>query len=205
MTFASVKRRCLSISLMSLTWLTGCQTPISSTSMAPSNPTDVTRQHPSEHLSHWSLQGIIGVRQPKKAWSAHVSWNQQDQTHYDLRFYGPMGGGTTMIQRQGGQVILKDARTTAQARDAQSLLRHQTGMNVPVESLYYWVRGIPAPGRIDFKQLNADQTYAELNQSGYTIRYSDYQFVNGYHLPTKMLLQGRNFSLKFIIKSWNLS
>jgi outer membrane lipoprotein LolB len=159
----------------------------------------------SSAIHAWNIQGMLGVRSAKKAWSAQLAWQQNGPSNYHIRLYGPMGGGTTLIDKSNGIVTYQSEHKKAQSKHAGTLMKQQTGMAFPVESLYYWVRGIPAPGAVGSSHYGSQKELELLQQGGYTINYTEYRPVKGYLLPTKMKLEGQGIVMKFVVKSWNVS
>lgn len=153
-------------------------------------------------INSWEIKGLMGVRSPKKSWSAQINWVQNGPGSYHIRLYGPMGGGTVLIDRSNGVVTYQDGNKKVSSKQASTLMQQQTGIALPVESLYYWVRGLPAPGGVGTTQYGAQHQLLMLRQSGYTLTYSDYLSKGGYQLPTKLRLEGHGLLIKLVIKSW---
>jgi outer membrane lipoprotein LolB len=154
--------------------------------------------------SSWNLSGAMAARGPKKAWTASVNWVQRGAGSYQIRLFGPLGSGTILIQKQGSTVTYKDGPKTASSTNADELLKQQTGVRLPVANLYYWVRGIPAPGAVQSAQRDATNHLLVLRQAGYTIQYAGYKNVGSMVLPSNIRLQGNGVSIKFVIKRWNV-
>jgi outer membrane lipoprotein LolB len=108
-----------------------------------------------------------------------------------------------LIEKRGGVVTIQEGGKTSSSSQAQTLLRARTGVNLPVENLYYWVRGIPAPGA---KSVQKDQHHriTELQQAGFLIRYGAYASIKGQILPTHIQVQGQGVFLKLVVKQWKI-
>ncbi|MCX7114998.1 MAG: lipoprotein insertase outer membrane protein LolB [Gammaproteobacteria bacterium] len=186
--------------------LAGCAQHTPNVSVLSSNPSEPAPSvvHKAQSVTSWEIKGLIGAKTPKKAWSANLVWTQQGPSHYQLRLFGPMGGGTVLVEGANGVVMYQDEHKRIQGKQARQLLREQTGVDLPVESLYYWVRGLPAPGKPDEAVYDANHQLLLLKQAGYLIDYSQYQVVNGYVLPAKMKIQGKGLVVKLVIKGWRL-
>ena len=81
-------------------------------------------------------------------------------------------------------------------------MQQQTGTRLPVKNLFYWVRGLPAPGPVQLTHRDSNGHLTELIQSGYKISYSNYTTVNQIDLPGKIQLQGHDVMIKLVIKRW---
>lgn len=129
---------------------------------------------------------------------------QRGASQYQIRLSGPLGSGTVMISRSGGAVTLRDGPKTVTSANAESLLKQQTGIRLPVTNLYYWIRGIPAPGAVQGEKRDPAGHLTLLKQGGYTIQYLQYTSTAGTLLPTNVKLQGNGIFIKFIIKNWRV-
>ena len=157
-----------------------------------------------DNISSWELSGAIAARNKQKSWTAAINWMQEGRNQYQIRLSGPLGGGSVIVEKRGEQITYRDGNKKTTATNADALLLKQTGVRLPVNNLYYWVRGLPAPGAIGRKQYNAEQQLTQLNQAGYTISYSQYSSINGVLLPTKIRLEGRGVLIKLVIKHWKI-
>lgn len=153
-------------------------------------------------VSSWDVRGSMAAKNKSKGWSATMNWLQRGQSTYQIRLMGPLGGGTVLISRSGGVVTLKDGPKTTSSSNAEELLLKQTGIRLPVSNLYYWVRGLPAPGSIQSEQRDSANHLLRLKQNGYTINFTQYTAVKGIHLPSMIQLNGNGLMIKVRIRSW---
>ncbi|MFI4954645.1 MAG: lipoprotein insertase outer membrane protein LolB [Gammaproteobacteria bacterium] len=163
------------------------------------------------HLSDWTLKGKAAVSSGTKGGTANVIWIQH-QEGYDIELYGLLGHGRTHLIAKGQEVrLVTQEGPEWLAADAQSLLGEYTGWYLPVDNLYYWVRGIPAPTTITSLKLNNQGQLAELQQAGWTVIYSEYAVFQGLWLPTRITLKypGDAFqpplTVKWLSKEWVIS
>lgn len=167
--------------------------------------TAMTNQHyaPATHVSAWQLSGVMAARSRNKSWSASVNWTQQGSNNYQIRLFGPLGGGTVIVEKSHGRVAFIDGNRRSYSNSADKLLEQHTGVRLPVSNLYYWVRALPAPGAAH-TQYDKNHLLISLSQSGYSIHYSNYMTVNNKILPGKIHLQGHGVSVKLAIKRWRI-
>ncbi|STX30023.1 outer membrane lipoprotein LolB [Legionella beliardensis] len=154
--------------------------------------------------SSWDLSGAMAVRSRNKSSTASVNWYQRGPGSYQIRLFGPLGSGTIMIAKRGGIITLKDGPKTASSSNAEQLLLQQTGIRLPVNNLYYWVRGLPAPGGIQSAKRDTGNRLLLLRQGGYTIQYLGYRTVGKTVLPTHIRLQGNGVFIKLVINRWSI-
>lgn len=171
----------------------------------PGVPVKTSSSHnQASNISSWDLSGAIAARNKTKSWTASINWQQQGPNRYQIRLLGPLGGGTIVVEKQGNVVTYRDGPKKIASSDADKLLFAQTGVRLPVNSLYYWVRGIPAPGNVNSEKHATGGATSELHQDGYTITYLQYTLVNNTPLPTKIRLEGRGVMIKLVIKHWKI-
>lgn len=198
--------------LSMLATLTAC----SNTTTIPNEPFGPTtaaitswpdRQHTLSNITAWQLQGAIGIQQDTKRWSASINWQQQNASNYKIRLYGPFGAGAVQLQGQPGLVTLvsNDNPKPVTASSPEGLIAKETGWQLPVASLYYWVRSIPAPGSPSKTSLDSSNRLSTLQQDGWNIQYLDYANIHGIDLPDKMVLTNPPFTIKLVIKRWQLA
>ncbi|KTD23016.1 outer membrane lipoprotein LolB [Legionella londiniensis] len=197
----AIKKTCL----VGLCFLTACAPP-QPASQAPENITMPVekREKQTATVSSWVVTGAMAAKNQKKSWTASVNWRQQGMNNYQIRLFGPLGGGTVIIEKHNGVVTYKDGPKTVTSKNADELLQQETGIRLPVNNLYYWVRGIPAPGAIQSAKYDQYNHLTYLKQSGYTINYTRYTSVNNIDLPSKMELHGNGVTIKFVIKQWSV-
>lgn len=192
--------------------LTACATPhrtaLESTSQAVTPPPVEHKASPASRkatsITSWDLSGAIAARNKKRGWTATLNWLQQGSNQYQIRLFGPLGGGTVMIDKKGSVVTYRDGPKIVSSSNADALLQKETGVGLPVKSLYYWVRGLPAPGVVQSAQHDPENRLTSFNQAGYTITYTGYTSVDGINLPNKIRLQGHDVIIKLVIKHWKV-
>ena len=172
---------------------------------SPIQTASKSEQHiPINNISSWEISGAIAARNQKKSWTASLNWQQQGSNQYQIRLFGPLGGGTVIIEKQGSVITYRDGPKRISSTNADKLLLQQTGVRLPVNNLYYWVRGIPAPGAVGAEQYTNGHLLSRLQQNGYTVTYSQYTTVSGTQLPSKIRLEGPGMLIKMVIKHWKI-
>lgn len=162
------------------------------------------REAKTATVSSFELSGAMAAKNSKKAWTASINWLQRGAGNYQIRLMGPLGGGTVIIDKKGSEVSFRDGPKTVHSSNADELLFKQTGIRLPVNNLYYWVRGLPAPGPVGSRQQDNYNHLTSLNQAGYHIDYTRYTSVKGIDLPSMIRLEGHGVMVKLIIKNWRI-
>ncbi len=162
------------------------------------------RQKQTATISSWELSGALAAKNNNKAWSAAMNWVQHGPNAYQIRLIGPLGGGTVLIKKTGKTITFSDGQKSISSTNADELLAQQTGIRLPVNNLYYWVRGLPAPGTAQKEQRDQYNHLVQLKQNGYTIDFARYTSIKGIDVPSVIRLEGNNLMIKIIIKNWSI-
>jgi outer membrane lipoprotein LolB len=166
-------------------------------------------QQAVEPITQWKLNGKAAVNSGNEGGTATVIWDQY-ANRYTLEFYGILGHGRTRLESSAQETRLYTAEgPQLVASDAQGLLGEYTGWYLPVDNMFYWIRGLPSKHLpIQSLSLNAKSQLQQLQQAGWTITYEEYMQVNGIWLPQRLNLKHPGNSLhpmitvKWISKSW---
>lgn len=161
------------------------------------------REKRVQRLTHWDAKGAMAVKEGKKGFTATMRWQQSSPKAYQLSLYGPLGSGHITLIGKKNLVTLMDNKNKITARDGESLIRQQTGHTIPVNSMYYWLRGLPAP---EPKAKIKHDTYGHLTsltQAGWHIQYVRYTSFQGIDLPSKLVMTHQKIKVKIIINSWS--
>ncbi|RUR13014.1 lipoprotein insertase outer membrane protein LolB [Legionella sp. km772] len=155
-------------------------------------------------VSSWEINGAMAAKNKAKSWSASMNWVQHGPNSYQIRLIGPLGGGTVLINKTGKTISFQDGAKKVSSTNADELLMQQTGIRLPVNNLYYWVRGLPAPGGVQAEKHDEYNHLTQLQQAGYVIDFTQYTSVKGIDLPSTIRLVGNGVMVKVIIKHWSV-
>lgn len=167
-------------------------------------PTWEQRYSELKQINSWSLNGSVSVRQGGKTNIASLNWNQQQQHYYNLAISGPMSVGRVNISGSGNSVSMTRGGKTATASSAEQLMQQQLGWGIPVSSMYYWVRGIPAPGAKPRMNFDNENRLAQLSQEGWVINYQGYENVRGLELPRVITFLNPRMNIRLVVRGWNV-
>lgn len=189
----------------SLVLLTACAPPkVSNTdALQASNKTLATKPHGAIPTS-FGLSGSIAAKSHQKGWTAMIDWQQSAPHAYHITLIGPMGSQAVRIEEQHGVVTYQEGAKKLTSSKGDDLLAKQTGIHLPVNNLYYWVRGLPAPGAVTSAVRDTNGQLRILKQSGYTIEYNEYIRVQEHILPKKIRLDGKDVVVKLVVKQWSI-
>ncbi len=150
-------------------------------------------------LERWSFEGRVAITGKKEAWQANINW---DHTANDekIKLAGPLGQGATLIQLTGDSVVIdRGDNKPLTSTQPELFINQQLGLFVPVQSLRYWVIGLPQPS----SRYNLTPT--GFTQAGWLIDYKQTKSVNGRVMPYKITVSNEQLKLKLIIDQWVLN
>ncbi len=156
------------------------------------------------HLQNWNMNAVVAVRTHpgNEGGSANLQWHQQNKD-YTILLFGSLGLNLIKLSNQQGHILLETANgTKITAPTVEKLLMQQTGWQLPVSNLYYWIRGLPVPYQPAHKQFDQYFHLVRLNQQGWTVTFLRYTTVNHIDLPTKILLENWRIKVKINIRQW---
>ncbi|STY28170.1 molecular chaperone LolB [Legionella wadsworthii] len=155
-------------------------------------------------VSSFEIRGSMAAKNKSKGWSAAMNWRQSGPGAYQIRLIGPLGAGTVLIDKKGDTITFQDGPKKITSHNADQLLAEQTGIRLPVNNLYYWIRGLPAPGPIQGEKRDTYNHLVQLRQSGYTINFTKYTSARGVELPSMIRLEGNGVMVKVSISNWTV-
>ncbi|WP_426416055.1 lipoprotein insertase outer membrane protein LolB [Aestuariirhabdus sp. LZHN29] len=192
------------ISLLLLLMLAGCSSLAPAPKTLPASERELhwqQQQLQMESLQQWQLAGKLGIRTESSSASVHLNWDQGSD-HYRIRIASAIGQTLALLQGSPGGVALSTADdSTLYSISAEQLLREELGWELPVSDLHYWIRGIPAPGS-STPRLNNQGLLESLQQGRWSLRFNRYQQVGRWQLPGRLIAEGPEARLTFIINDW---
>jgi len=197
-------------------WLVVCVSlVVTGCTLTPDVPVDQTlaqsawldRQPSLEQITQWRIDGRIAILQGEDFYAVSLHWRQK-QADFDIDLSGPMGSGHFKLKgQQNGRVSLRDSEQNQYtANNPEALIYQHTGMQIPVNGMFYWVRGLPDPSMpqhdsIIFDALGHIQT---LTQDGWTVEFSEYANFAAHQLPEKLVMRNNDVEIKLIVHRWKL-
>ncbi|MCQ4318468.1 lipoprotein localization protein LolB [Stutzerimonas zhaodongensis] len=153
-------------------------------------------------IDGWQISGKIGIQAPQDSGSGTLFWLQR-QDYFDIRLSGPLGRGATRLTGRPDAVSLEVAgQGRYEAESPEALVETQLGWQLPVSNLLWWVRGLPSPESRSRVQLDVDGRLARLQQDGWDVEYLAYSEEDGYALPSRIKLAGRDLKITLVVKDW---
>ncbi len=157
----------LSILMCVLSLLTSCSTQLSKTLGSADEP----------FWYSWGFSGKISIKVNTSNQNANLLWENVGND-YKILLYGPLGQGKISIEKVGEQLSLKKDGKVHYADSPEALLFDTTGLELPISSLAYWVRGLTNPEFDAEISESFDGKIESIAQHGWNIRYTSYYGPN---------------------------
>lgn len=149
-------------------------------------------------LGAWSLEGRLSLAGKDSSWSANIVWRHVPGKEW-IRLSGPLGQGGAVVELVGGVVSIDRGNGDVQRSDSpDSFLSQQLGISVPVDSLRYWVVGLPQPA------YESRMVVDGFSQLGWLVGYRQMQNIEGRVLPRNISVVKERVRLKLFIDNWVL-
>ncbi len=153
-------------------------------------------------LENWTARGKIALRSGQQSESASLNW-QQRGGDTRLQLAGPMGLQATEIHSDGRELLVQRGdEVTRLDISTPDAMRLQTGWDLPLQALPFWLKGLPAPAPLATAVQVTDDLLQQLDQSGWIIRYERYQRFGDYLLPTRLSIERGDTRARVIIQDW---
>jgi outer membrane lipoprotein LolB len=188
-------------------WLAGCQTVPKPIAPAVA-PEQVVAGWPARRAqlqarAQFSAQGRIGVVAGSDGFNGHLRWIQ-DGTRSTVSLDGPLGvGGVRIVDDAGALTVTNPSGEAYDSQAAHDALVRRLGFEPPLDSLRYWIQGVPDPATPSTESLSAQGYLGTLAQSQWTVTFGDYMQTADGALPRKMTLARAQVRVKLVIETWH--
>jgi outer membrane lipoprotein LolB len=187
--------------------LVGCQTlpkPVAPTAA----PAEVAAAWPARRAqlqarTQFTAQGRIGVAAGTEGFNGKLRW-VQDGTRSTVSLDSPLGVGGVRIVNDGGTLSL--TKPSGEALDSQAAhdeLVRRMGFEPPLNSLRYWVQGVPDPASPSTETADPQGYLGSLVQSDWTVTYGAYMQTADGALPQKVTVERGNVRVRLVLDAWH--
>lgn len=183
--------------------LTACATGPQRPDEAPDYMAWADRSLTLTGIQAWSMEGRVALRTEDDGWTASLSWSQwRDFMEFHLR--GSFGIGSTRVHGTTDRIVIENGRgETWASTDPSADLARETGWEVPLASLRWWMIGLPAPdSRPSEEVVDGQGRLVYLRQNGWEIEYSAYREEDGLMLPEKVRVESDEVRLRIHVRNW---
>ena len=161
-----------------------------------------SRQAVLAELDKWHFSGRIGVKTGNDGFNGKLRWTQ-DEGSFSATVSGPLGIGTVRIEGddKGVRITDKDGETTV-LQDVERELYYRYGWTIPIESLRYWVLGIPDPRISSETEFDESDRVTRLMQRGWTVDVGAYREAGGQQMPERLVAASSETTVTLVVDNW---
>jgi len=149
----------------------------------------------------FALNGRIAVLHRGERSTVSVRWVHQPDGD-DILLLAPLGLTVAHLQRNAAGVMLEARGQQYQEQNTEDLMDRVIGWHLPLDELHNWVRAQPYPATPFSAARNPQQQLAELQQDGWTVRYSRYADGSPASLPQRLWFRHDDMELNLLIDEW---
>ncbi|MBM4213185.1 MAG: outer membrane lipoprotein LolB [Gammaproteobacteria bacterium] len=146
----------------------------------------------------FELRGRVAVARGDEGFTASLRWAQREVTS-QVEVDGPLGVGGLHLEFEHGRLDDELARADFEQR---------LGFSLPVDSLRYWLLGVPDPAHDSLERIaDGYPRLDSLQQQGWTVVFPAYAKVSGvnYELPQRIEATREGLRLRLLVESWGAS
>lgn len=174
-----------------------------STPQRPADPVAVNAAwaiHQQQISAAQGFEAIGRVAVKGGGLSGALRWDQ-DGEHFKLRIAGPFGAGALSMEGTPDAVAIKGKDIDLVTQEPERVLAERSGWRLPLDSLRWWVLGLPAPAPRPDISLDGDGQALQIRQGDWTLRYSDYRSETLPALPGRIEATQGDWSATVIIET----
>jgi len=166
------------------------------------------RRSQLQAVTQFRLEGRLAAAVGQEGFSASLIWVQRgSRSELDLR--APLGFGSALVTRDGADIRLKSSRgQNLSGGKATEELARRLGFEPPLDSLRYWVLGVPDPAHPEIETPGEDASLASLEQEGWRVEYAEYRVSSSgallFPMPRRLTLTRSGVRLRLVIDKWTL-
>jgi outer membrane lipoprotein LolB len=153
-----------------------------------------------QQLTAWQVEGRAAVAIGTQGWQASMTWRQRDSAA-GVHLSGPFGIGALQIKQTPSGLSLNGA-PPSDAVTAQ--LQDRLGFDLPLDSLRFWLLGVPEPQNPFELERNEEDRARQLTQNGWRIQYDRYMAVQADMLPALLVLSRDSVRVRIVVDHWEL-
>jgi outer membrane lipoprotein LolB len=201
-------------SLLILSLLAGC----SSIEDTPPISNNVTTEAPAAWIEHqntiltinnWKISGKVGVITPKQSQTGYIDWNQFNNS-FDISIRGTLGFGGLDLFGNQSLVTIKVDENNQRTLPTEIALERYLDWEFPINSLKYWIKGIPTPEHpTNNQRFTPEGQLAQFIQQGWNIRLLNYEKhkhpnQQAVSLPHKIIARHNGHKVSLVLSDWDL-
>lgn len=162
-----------------------------------------------EALRNFRLQGKMAFRSKSQRLGANFNWEQKGDD-YSLRLTSFLGTSLLKLDAKDGVItVISEEGKKFKGDDANKLLRKLVGINLPLEQMIGWLKGLPSAqnGFVldENNQLSQLSQYrAPQQKRGWQVKYLGFMQKGDVALPEAIQMTKDSQRVDLIIAKWEV-
>lgn len=156
-------------------------------------------------LDTWESRGRVALNAGGRGVQANFQWRQEGPTTR-LELSGPWGVGAERLVIEGPDVLLWSDGSWVPMCVSGAVVAELELLcaSTPLESLPFWLRGLPDPGSSYSEARSPASGAREFQQEGWRIEVDALTRARDLTVPRKVSISGPGATLKVAITRWDL-
>ena len=147
----------------------------------------------------FDVSGRLSAKRGNDGAVASFDWSHAPGRD-EIALATPMGTTLAQLTRDaGGATLVRPDRPVERARDVATLADRVLAMPLPVESLAWWIRGVPHPDSAHAIERDAAGRASVLRQDGWSIVYS---YAEGQARPRVVVASYPELEVRVVLDAW---
>lgn len=199
--FTPIKK--VGAALLFISAISSCVSTSKLTSLKPESLSPNSHVALSE-IDYWKLNARIAITTPDESITASLNWLNKTPL-FDFHLTGAFGVTYAHLIQGKKRATLEIPDTEMLTHDsAQELLQRALGWEFPIESLAFWVKGLPSGNPNEEIIYNTDGTISKIYSKAWRIEFNKYKKYQGYTMPKRIRAIHPNLTLKLSTREWRL-
>ena len=132
-------------------------------------------QQKRQQIKSWEIRGRLGVQTENNGGSLDITWKQAEQD-FSIRLIAPLGAGNYSVQGNGESAKIRfPDGSTKLVSDINIIFSEILEVNLPVDAVKDWIRGLPAKSlAVESISWNEQGLLNTVKQSGWNVEMKKY-------------------------------
>ena len=147
----------------------------------------------------FDVSGRLSAKRGSEGAAANFDWTHAPSRDV-IALATPMGTTLARLERDAsGATLVRPDRPPERAPDVSTLADRVLALPLPVESLAWWIRGVPHPGSAHAMERDASGRASVLRQDGWAIVYS---YAEGATRPRVVIASYPELEVRVVVDEW---
>ena len=147
----------------------------------------------------FDVSGRLSARRGTDGAAAHFDWMHAPGRD-EIALATPMGTTLARLTRDAeGATLERPDQPAERARDAATLADRALAFPLPVESLAWWMRGVPHPATPHALERDTGGRTTLLRQDGWSVSYA---YADGASRPQRLIATYPELEVRVVIDAW---